>query len=135
MNDTYIVTTYVVIDDVLKAYGFVDDSRATGTAAEILTVSVIAAKYFQNHHERALCVMSRRGYVQALSVSRFPQRPLKKSESVAVLPGARFLAAALRLGLPSDPHAACALRAAPIGWRLTRTAVQTAWSVDLRFPR
>jgi hypothetical protein len=58
MNDTYIVTAYVVIDDVLKAYGFVDDSRATGTAAEILTVGVIAAKYFQNHHERALCVMT-----------------------------------------------------------------------------
>jgi hypothetical protein len=74
MNDTYIVTTYVVIDDVLKAYGFVDDSRASGTAAEILTVGVIAAKYFQTHHERALGVMSRLGYVQALSVSRFNRR-------------------------------------------------------------
>src|SRR5206468_11059741 len=74
MNDTYIVTTYVVIDDVVKAYGFVDDSRATGTAAEILTVSVIAAEYFENHHERALCVMNRLGYVQALSVPRFNLR-------------------------------------------------------------
>ena len=42
MNDRYIVTTYVVIDTVLKAYGFVDDCRAIGTAAEILMVSVIA---------------------------------------------------------------------------------------------
>jgi len=74
MNDTYIVTTYVVIDDILKAYGFEDDCRATGTAAEILTVGVIAAKYFQNHHERALCVMTRLGYVQGLSVSRFNRR-------------------------------------------------------------
>ena len=70
MNDTYIVTTYVVIDDVLKAYGFTDDCRAKGTAAQILTVGVIAAKYFQNHHERALCIMTRLGYVGSLSLSR-----------------------------------------------------------------
>ncbi|MCC7449806.1 MAG: hypothetical protein IT324_20465, partial [Anaerolineae bacterium] len=74
MNDTYIVTTYVVIDDVLKGYGFRDDRRATGTAAEILTVGVIAAKYFQNHHERALGVLTRLGYVRGLSVSRFNRR-------------------------------------------------------------
>jgi len=74
MNDTYIVTTYVVIDNVLKAYGFEDDWRARGTAAEILTVGVVAAKYFQNHHERALCVMTRLGYVHGLSVSRFNRR-------------------------------------------------------------
>ena len=74
MNDTYIVTTYVVIDDILKAHGYSDDSRASGTAAEILTVGVIAAKYFQNHHERALCVMTRLGYVRSLSLSRFNRR-------------------------------------------------------------
>ncbi len=74
MNDTYIVTAYVVIDDVLKGYGFEDDSRASGTAAEILTVGVIAAKYFQNHHERALGLMIRLGYVHGLSVSRFNRR-------------------------------------------------------------
>lgn len=74
MNDTYIVTTYVVIDDILKAYGFKDDCRASGTAAEILTVGVVAAKYFQNHHERALCVLTRLGYVHGLSVSRFNRR-------------------------------------------------------------
>ena len=74
MNDTYIVTVYVVIDDLLKAYGFEDDCRTTVSAAEILTVGVVAAKYFQNHHERALCVMTRLGYVRALSLSRFNRR-------------------------------------------------------------
>ena len=74
MNDSYIVTTYVVIDDILKAHGFADDCRATGTAAEILTVGVIAAKYFQNHHERALGILTRLGYVHRLSVSRFNRR-------------------------------------------------------------
>src|SRR5258706_4784234 len=74
MNDTSIGTAYVVIDDILKAHGFEDDVRTTGSAAEILTVGVIAAKYFQNHHERALCVLTRLGYVHGLSVSRFNRR-------------------------------------------------------------
>src|ERR1700681_1873914 len=74
MTDTYIVRTYVVIDTVLQAHGCEDDCRASGTAAEVLTVGVIAAKYFQNHHERALCVMTRLGYVHGLSVSRFNRR-------------------------------------------------------------
>lgn len=38
MNDTYIVTVYSVIDDLLKAHEHVDDVRATVSAAEILTV-------------------------------------------------------------------------------------------------
>jgi hypothetical protein len=74
MNDTYIVTSYVVIDDILKAWDFQDDCRAVGSSAEILTVAVIAAKYFQNHHERALCILTRLGYVKRLSVSRFNRR-------------------------------------------------------------
>lgn len=74
MNDSYIVTSYVVIDDILKAYGFEEDCRANGSAAEILTVAVMAAKYFQNHHERALYVMVRLGYVQSVSISRFNRR-------------------------------------------------------------
>lgn len=61
MNDTYIVTAYSVIDDLLRACAYQDDLRATISAAEILTVAVVAAKYFQNHHERALCVLIKLG--------------------------------------------------------------------------
>ena len=74
MNDTYIITSYVVIDDVLKAWDYQEDCRASGHASEILTVAVMAAKYFQNHHERALCILIRLGYVTPLSVSRFNRR-------------------------------------------------------------
>lgn len=74
MNDTYIVTTFVVLDDLLKAYGYEEDCRAQSSAAEVLTVAVVAAKYFQNHHERAVCLLSRLGYVSHLSVSRFNRR-------------------------------------------------------------
>jgi hypothetical protein len=74
MNATYIVTSYVVIDDVLKIIGHADDSRAHVSNAEILTVAIVAAKYFQNHHERALCMLQQTGYLPKLSVSRFNRR-------------------------------------------------------------
>ncbi|NOG48706.1 MAG: hypothetical protein HND48_04070 [Chloroflexi bacterium] len=50
MDETYIVTAYVVLDDVLKVMNYRDDVRATVSAAEVLTVAVVAARYFQNHH-------------------------------------------------------------------------------------
>lgn len=74
MNATYIVTSYVVIDDVLKAIGHTDDIRIHVSSAEILTVAIIAAKYFQNHHERALWMLQQTGYLPKLSVSRFNRR-------------------------------------------------------------
>lgn len=74
MNANYIVTVYVVLDDVLKAMGYKDDCRATMSNAEVLTVGIVAAKYFQNHHERALQVLHGEGYVSQLSLSRFNRR-------------------------------------------------------------
>jgi hypothetical protein len=74
MNDSYIVTVFVLIDDLLQVMDYQDDSRATMSGAEIMTVAVLAAKYFQNHHERALYVLAQLGYVTALSVSRFNRR-------------------------------------------------------------
>lgn len=74
MNATYIVTTYVIIDDLLRVMHYQDDRRAELSAAEILTVAVVAAKYFQNHHERALYLLVQLGYLRGLSVSRFNRR-------------------------------------------------------------
>lgn len=74
MNATYIVTSYVLLDDLLKIMGHQDDCRATMSSAEILLVAVVAAKYFQNHHERALCVLQQTRYLSALSISRFNRR-------------------------------------------------------------
>jgi hypothetical protein len=74
MNDTYIVTVYVMLDDLLEAMKHQDDSRARMSAAEILTIAVISAKYFQNHHERALGVLAQTGYIGTFSMSRFNRR-------------------------------------------------------------
>src|SRR5574341_391018 len=75
MNENVIITAYVVIVDVLKHAGHESHCLAQMTDAQILTIAVIAAVYFQNHHERALCVMQGMGYVQQrLSISRFNRR-------------------------------------------------------------
>lgn len=71
MNDDYIVPVYTILDDILQLMNYQDDVRATMSGAEILTIAVVSAKYFQNHHERALCVLYCLGYVTELSVSRF----------------------------------------------------------------
>ena len=43
--------------------------------SEVLTVAVVAAKYFQNHHERALCVLREAHYLSGrLDLSRFNRR-------------------------------------------------------------
>ena len=74
MNDDYIVPAYSVIEDVLKAHGYEEDVRARVSAAEILIVAVVAAKYFQNHHERALSIMIKLQEIPKISLSRFNRR-------------------------------------------------------------
>jgi hypothetical protein len=74
MDALYIVTTYVVLDDTLKAMQYWDDVRASVTTAEVLTVAVVAARYFQSHHERALLVLQQLHAIPRLSVSRFNRR-------------------------------------------------------------
>jgi hypothetical protein len=72
MNDKYIVTVYVVIDELLKAHGVEDNKRAS--SGPEVTVGIVAAKYFQNHHEQAVCMMIRLSYIHGLGVSRFNRR-------------------------------------------------------------
>jgi hypothetical protein len=75
MDDDFIVTTFVVVDKTMAALGHRDDVRAQASDAEVLTVAVVAAKYFQNHQARALQVMHLGHYLSgALSVSRFNRR-------------------------------------------------------------
>jgi hypothetical protein len=75
MNDSLIVTVYVVLDDLLRALDHRTDARAQTSDAEVLTIGVIAACQFQNHHERALCILKGMGYLSGpLSISRFNRR-------------------------------------------------------------
>lgn len=75
MNEGIIVATYGVTDDVLKLAGHQSHGLVQLSDAEVLLVAIVAALYFQNHQERALCVMSGLGYLSGrLSVSRFNRR-------------------------------------------------------------
>lgn len=75
MNDDVIVASYVVIAEVLDLAGHRDHRLARVSDAEVLTVAVVAAAYFQNHHARALQVMQGLGYLSGrLSASRFNRR-------------------------------------------------------------
>jgi hypothetical protein len=74
MDDLWIITSFVIIDDLMKQLDHHSHPLAQVSDAEVLTVAVVAAKYFQNHHERALCIM-RMGYLSGrLSISRFNRR-------------------------------------------------------------
>src|SRR5262245_51038673 len=75
MNAEWIITAFVVIDTLLERLEHQSDVRAHVPDSEILTIAVVAAKYFQNHHERAVCVLRECGYLSGtLSVSRFNRR-------------------------------------------------------------
>ena len=75
MNDLFIITVHVIIDDMMKNLDHKDHVLAHFSDAEIITVAVVAAKYFQNHHERTLCVLQKMGYFSGrISVSRFNRR-------------------------------------------------------------
>src|SRR5437867_3629449 len=75
MNDLVIITAYVVTDDIMHSLGHRSHVLAQITDAEVLTVAVVAARYFANNHERALCVLQGMHYLSGkLSLSRFNRR-------------------------------------------------------------
>jgi hypothetical protein len=75
LDDGFIVTAYVVIDKTMATLGHRDHVLAQAGDAEVLTVAVVAAKYFQNHLARALQMMHLGRYLSGtLSVSRFSRR-------------------------------------------------------------
>ncbi len=75
MNDDFIVTAYVVLDETMRALEHRSHPLARVCDAEVLTVAVVAARYFANHHERALQVMRLGRYLSGpLSTSRFNRR-------------------------------------------------------------
>ena len=75
MNDDCIVTAYVVIDTVMQALDHQTHCLAHISDAEVLTVAVVAARYFQNHHERALQIVQRLGYLSGTLSSTLALSP------------------------------------------------------------
>lgn len=74
MDDRFIITAFCIISDTLKQLRHQTHKLAQLADEEVLTVAVVAAKFFNNHHERALCLMIKSGYIRPLSVSRYNRR-------------------------------------------------------------
>ena len=75
MNATWIVTVFEVIDTTMETLDHHSHVLTKVPDSEVLTVAVVAAKYFQNHHERALAVLKALHYLSGpLSPSRFNRR-------------------------------------------------------------
>lgn len=63
LNDHLIITSYVIIDDTMRSLQHRSHRLAKVSDAEVLTVAVVAAKYFHNNHERALWMLTHLGYL------------------------------------------------------------------------
>ena len=75
MDATWIITVFVITDSLMEQLEHRSHRLAGVPDAEVITIAVVAAKYFQNHHERALAVLSQAGYLSGhLSTSRFNRR-------------------------------------------------------------
>lgn len=75
MDAEWIITVFVLIDDLMLKYEHQSDTRSRVSDSEILTVAVCAAKFCQNHHERTVLLMNQLGYLSGpLSLSRYNRR-------------------------------------------------------------
>ena len=87
MDATWIITAFVVIDTLMERLGHRSDVRAKVPDSEILTIAVVAAKYFGNHHERAVQIMHGCGYLSGrISVTRFNRRLHQLADGMAWIP-------------------------------------------------
>ena len=70
-----IITLYCVCADFLAAYGHQEDTQATMTDAEVMTVALVAATFFVGNQERSRTFLHEHGYLpKMLSKSRLNRR-------------------------------------------------------------
>ena len=86
MTAEHIIGIYVVIDDTMRALGHASHRLAGVSDAEVLTVAVVAAAFFGNHHARALAMLRATGYLsRTVSTSRFSRRLHALADGLALL--------------------------------------------------
>lgn len=72
---TKIICIYCICDDFLTAYGFKDDKQCRMTSAEVLTVAIISALFFNGNFARARLILKCDGYIpNMISKSRLTRR-------------------------------------------------------------
>lgn len=75
MDADWIITVFVLIDTLMERVGHQSDVRAQVPDSEVILIAVAAAKYFHNHHERAVCILRESRYLSGrIDVTRFNRR-------------------------------------------------------------
>jgi hypothetical protein len=75
MDATWMITTFFLIDTTMMHLDHQTDVRAGVPDSEIVTVSLVAVKYFANNHRIALDVMRQLQYLSGtISHSRLNRR-------------------------------------------------------------
>lgn len=74
MNKYVIIVAYVMVSDILSAFGYMSDVRATINSAEIICLTVVTALYFGNYQERWRCVLQTIKFPDMASISQFNRR-------------------------------------------------------------
>lgn len=83
MDATFIISVYVVCDTLQQAVLGPMKYNPKMTPAEVVTVAVVAARFFGNNLERALVIMIATGYIpkqRALSISRYNRQLHKQAD-------------------------------------------------------
>jgi len=87
MDATWIITTFVLIDTAMTNLDHHTDVRAGVPDSEVVTVALVAAKYFANNHRIALDVMHQLHYLSGtISHSRLNRRLLALRDWMDNLP-------------------------------------------------
>ena len=75
MNVNWIITAFVIVDTTFTTLEHQSDVRAGVPDSEIITVALVAAKYFANNHKLTLSIMQQLHYLSGtISHSRFNRR-------------------------------------------------------------
>ena len=87
MDATWIITTFVLIDTAMTNLDHQTDVRAGVPDSEVVTVALVAAKYFANNHRIALNVMHQLQYLSgSISHSRLNRRLHALRDWMAYMP-------------------------------------------------
>ena len=87
MNAEWIITNFVIMDDLMMHLDHHSHPLAQVPDSEILIIAVVAAKYFANHHERSGGILQQLGYLSGrISVSRFNRRLHALADWMAFMP-------------------------------------------------
>ena len=69
-----IITIFYTCDEYLKAIEHKDDKQARISTSEIITIAVVAAKFFGGNYETSRWFLLSHGYIKTISKSRFIRR-------------------------------------------------------------